>query len=392
MHHSQPVKTPTTMHPQPKKPTSQPIKVASQPSKPNKPYSQPTKPTYKPTNTTSQPIKISLQSPKLHPQQTKTNLQGKTVPPHSKTSSQPAKNSESNKNKGNSSACRVTRSGRCVREGPIQEEDYDSHDSYESTEDELYKPPKVLGDNLYSSDSDNDSEKGSPRKQKKAEAREKHRPPKSRLGDKEIDTDDSSYKGFEDEESSESASVPPPVKPKPRRPTKKRRDKKEQPSGSNTKMKRKYNPIRCMYCGEVGHNKRVVAPAAEGAEPELNAASTDADNGTEVEAPLSSLPSPIQSPSEIDISQSESIPPTQDTQQDQLVGRPPKLQVIKRKARLTSSPKPTATGSVAVSAETIKGTSSGITKRLANFMSFVPTPSFKAPRKNDDKGIASNFK
>ncbi|XP_016172573.1 uncharacterized protein LOC107614962 [Arachis ipaensis] len=123
----------------------------------------------------------------------------------------------------------------------------------------------------------------------------------------------------------------------------------------------------------------------EGAEPELNAASTDADNGTEVEAPLSSLPSPIQSPSEIDISQSESIPPTQDTQQDQLVGRPPKLQVIKRKARLTSSPKPTATGSVAVSAETIKGTSSGITKRLANFMSFVPTPSFKAPRKNDDK-------
>ncbi|XP_057760006.1 uncharacterized protein LOC130980331 [Arachis stenosperma] len=45
------------------------------------------------------------------------------------------------------------------------------------------------------------------------------------------------------------APVPPPFKAKPRRPTKKRRrDKEEQPTGSKTKMKRKYNPIRCMYC------------------------------------------------------------------------------------------------------------------------------------------------
>ncbi|KAL4316547.1 hypothetical protein AHAS_Ahas15G0296000 [Arachis hypogaea] len=180
MHHSQPVKTPTVKHPQPKKPTSQltkvasqpskpksqpsklnsqPTKPASQPSKPNKPYSQPTKPTHQALNTTSQPIKTPLQSTKLHPQQTKTNTQGKTAPHHSKISSQPSKNPESNKKKGNISACRVTRFGRCVREGPIQEEDSDSHDSYESTENELYKPPKVLGDNLYSSDSDSDSGK-----------------------------------------------------------------------------------------------------------------------------------------------------------------------------------------------------------------------------------------
>ncbi|XP_057756399.1 uncharacterized protein LOC130975657 [Arachis stenosperma] len=52
----------------------------------------------------------------------------------------------------------------------------------------------------------------------------------------------------------------PPIKPKPGRPTKKRRkDKGEQPIGSSTKMKRKYNPIRCMFCGEVGHNKRSCA-------------------------------------------------------------------------------------------------------------------------------------
>ncbi|XP_052108715.1 uncharacterized protein LOC127741122 [Arachis duranensis] len=225
MHHSQPVKTPTINHPQPKKPTyeptkaasqpsrpkaqpskpnSQPMKPASQPSKPNKAFSQPTKPTHQASKTTSQPIRTPLQSTKLHPQQAKSNSQGKTVPHHSKTSSQPAKTPESNKKKGNSSACRVTRSGRIVREGPIQDEDSDSHDSYESTEDELYKPPKVVGDSLYSSESDSDSGKGSERKQKQAEAKEKHRPPKSRLADKEIDTDDSSYEGFEDEESSES--------------------------------------------------------------------------------------------------------------------------------------------------------------------------------------------
>ncbi|RYR61404.1 hypothetical protein Ahy_A04g018581 [Arachis hypogaea] len=198
MHHSQPMKTPIVNHPQPKKPISEPTKAASQPSRPK---AQPN------SKTTSQTIKTPLQSIKLHPQQTKTNNQGKTAPHHSKTSSQPAKNPDSDNKKGNTSACRVTRSGRTVREGPIQDEDSDSHDSYESTEDELYKPPKVLGDNLYSSESESESEKGSQRKQKQAEAKEKHRPLKSRLADKEIDTDDSSYEGFEDEESSESGKL-----------------------------------------------------------------------------------------------------------------------------------------------------------------------------------------
>ncbi|RYR05401.1 hypothetical protein Ahy_B06g085259 [Arachis hypogaea] len=179
MHHSQPVKTPTVKHLQPKKPTSQPTKAASQSSKPK---SQPSKPNSQPTKPASQPNKPN----KSYSQPTKPTHQA------SKTTSQPIK-----------TPLQVTRSGRCVRECPIQEEDSDSHDSYESTEDELYKPPKILGDNLYSSDSG----KGSPRKQKKAEAREKHRPPKSILGDKEIDSNDSSYEGFEDEESSESSKL-----------------------------------------------------------------------------------------------------------------------------------------------------------------------------------------
>ncbi|XP_052113501.1 enhancer of mRNA-decapping protein 1-like [Arachis duranensis] len=202
--------------------------------------------------------------------------------------------------------------------------------------------------------------------------------------------------------------TPPPVKPKPGRPTKKRRrDKEEQRSGSKTKMKRKYNPIRCMYCGEVGHNKRgcakkkavdaeeharqmqlqlaVVTPAPQGSEPQVNPSPTDTDIGTQAEAPMPSLPSPTQADSDSDSSDSECIPPTQEPLKDQLIGRPAKLQVIKRKARSISSPKHIATGSVAVTAETIKGTSSGTAKRLEKFMTFVPTPGFKAPRKNDDK-------
>ncbi|XP_072062327.1 uncharacterized protein [Arachis hypogaea] len=118
------------------------------------------------------------------------------------------------------------------------------------------------------------------------------------------------------------APVPPPFKAKPGRPTKKRkRDKDEQPTGSKTKIKRKHNPIRCMYCGEIRHNKRscakkkvmeaeeharqlqlqlaVVSPAADGAKPEVNS------------VPDEHNPAPTM----IDISQSESIPPTQDTQQ-----------------------------------------------------------------------------
>ncbi|KAL4306125.1 hypothetical protein AHAS_Ahas16G0147000 [Arachis hypogaea] len=36
-----------------------------------------------------------------------------------------------------------------------------------------------------------------------------------------------------------------------------------------------------------------------------------------------------------------------------------------------------------ISAETIKGTSSATVKKLANFMTFVPTIGFKPPRKTD---------
>ncbi|RYQ97152.1 hypothetical protein Ahy_B08g093160 [Arachis hypogaea] len=508
---SQPVKKPTRIDPQSQKQTCHPNRTTSQPksqpkSQPNptmkpisepsqpkvKPMSQPNKAAQQPKKTTSQPKKTTAQPMKPVPEAKKTSYQAKSVPPQSNSSSEAGNNSQGTKDKQTSSGCRVTRSGRQVKEAQLQEDDTDSHDSYESTEAELYRPPKVVGDNLYSSESDSDSGKGkrSGKRDSRSEVREKQKPPKKRLADKEIDTDDSNYEGSEDEESSESdlddsdaasdadswhsedsdkvlefdeeapavyrqfnektkfgelkfevsmdkndkraedychdwlkmeayrktycfnvnpvkgqdlwektphpAPVPPPFKAKPRRPTKKRRrEKDEQPTGSKTKMKRKYNPIRCMYCSEIGHNKRscakkkateaeeharqlqlqlaLVAPAAEGAAPEA----------TTVPAEPNPAPAPTQTPTVIDVSQCDSIPPTQETQQEQLAARPSKLKVIKGKARIQSSPKATVAAPVAISAETIKGTSSATAKKLADFMTLVPTPAFKPPRKID---------
>ncbi|XP_057730545.1 verprolin-like [Arachis stenosperma] len=210
---SQSTKIPTTMVPQSNKQTSQPnrptlqpksqpnkptMKTNSEPNKPKmKPISQPNKPVHMPMKAKSQPKKTTSQPMKPDPQTKKTSYQAKSVPPQSNASSQAAKNSQGNKNKQSSSGCILTRSGRQVKEAPLQEDDSDSHDSYESVEDELYRLPKVVGDNLYSSDSDSDSgnRKRSEKRDSKSEVREKHKPPKARLGDKEIDTDDSNYEG-----------------------------------------------------------------------------------------------------------------------------------------------------------------------------------------------------
>ncbi|KAL4294353.1 hypothetical protein AHAS_Ahas18G0219600 [Arachis hypogaea] len=59
-------------------------------------------------------------------------------------------------------------------------------------------------------------------------------------------------------------------------------------------------------------------------------------------------------------------------------GRPPKLYVTRARAKGNAS-----LGAVAVSAETIKGSSSATAKKLASFMTFVSTPGFKPPRKKD---------
>ncbi|RYR02181.1 hypothetical protein Ahy_B06g081007 [Arachis hypogaea] len=211
---SQPVKKLITIDPQSNKQTSYPNRTTSQPkSQPNptmKPISEPNQPKVKPMSQPNkaahQPKKTTALPMKPVPQAKKISYQAKSVPPQSNSSSEAANNSQGEKDKQNSSGCRVTRSGRQVKEAPLQEDDTDFHDSYESTEDELYRPPKVVRDNLYSSDSDSDSgkKKRSGERDSRSEVREKQKPPKKRLADKEIDTDDSNYEGSKDEESSES--------------------------------------------------------------------------------------------------------------------------------------------------------------------------------------------
>ncbi|RYR47494.1 hypothetical protein Ahy_A07g033421 [Arachis hypogaea] len=185
------------------------------------------------------------------------------------------------------------------------------------------------------------------------------------------------------------APVPPSIKPKPGRPTTKRRkDKNEGPSGTRSKMKRKYNPIRCMFCGEGGHNRRN-CPKKKQIDVEEQARHMQLQLAvvTTVVPPSDADPAILitQSPA---AHQTEPYPSTQHTQNSEKVAfetvpRPSKLKVVKGRAREKSSPQAVATSTASFSAETIRGTSSATAKRLADFMTLVPTPGFKPPRKKD---------
>ncbi|RYR29922.1 hypothetical protein Ahy_B01g054579 [Arachis hypogaea] len=177
------------------------------------------------------------------------------------------------------------------------------------------------------------------------------------------------------------ATVPPPVKIKPGRPTMNRRkDKDEQPVGSKTQRKRKYNLIRCLYCGEVRHNRRTCKEAAEQArlmQLQLAVVAAAADANAQ-HAPNGNPIDPV--------AQDPTNPPaaTLNAPTDHKVtSRPPKLHVKKGKATTPASPQPAAAATIPVSAETIKGTSSAIAKKLASLMTFVPTLGFRHPRKKD---------
>ncbi|RYQ99267.1 hypothetical protein Ahy_B07g087172 [Arachis hypogaea] len=95
-----------------------------------------------------------------------------------------------------------TRSGRQVKATPVAD-DSESHDSYDSAEDSLYKPPKVTGDSIYSSDSDSGVDGVESSRAKKLDHRKKHRPAADRTRDKAINTDDSSYEDIKSDECSD---------------------------------------------------------------------------------------------------------------------------------------------------------------------------------------------
>ncbi|RYR46901.1 hypothetical protein Ahy_A07g032765 [Arachis hypogaea] len=184
---------------------------------------------------------------------------------------------------------------------------------------------------------------------------------------------------------------PSPIKPKPGRPTKNRRkDKDEGGSGSKTRMKRKYNPIRFMFCGEVGHNKRTCklkkqADAEEEARlMQLQLALTEPNTDAPNELPTDAAHATPDNPVPLSVS-----PPPQRSNAASYIakvrGRPPKLQVFKGKGKRVVSPQPApTTATIPISAGTIKGSSAATTKKLASLMTFVPTPGFKRPRKKDN--------
>ncbi|RYR02168.1 hypothetical protein Ahy_B06g080997 [Arachis hypogaea] len=108
----------------------------------------------------------------------------------------PKKSHAQNKNK---EPLQFTRSSRVVKPSLIQD-DSDSRDSYESTEDSLYKSTKVLGD---LSDTDSGNDDFNSRGPRKTDFREKHRPTSFRGTEKVIDTDDSSYEDIKEDEPSD---------------------------------------------------------------------------------------------------------------------------------------------------------------------------------------------
>ncbi|RYQ98189.1 hypothetical protein Ahy_B08g094247 isoform B [Arachis hypogaea] len=157
-------------------------------------------------------------------------------------------------------------------------------------------------------------------------------------------------------------------------------------------MKRKYNPIRCMFCSEVGHNKRTCQKKKQAdAEEEsrlmqLQLALTNPNTDVPNELP-SDVPNEL--PTDADSATLHNPLPLSfgvyHVMQAKMRGRPPKLQVCKGKGKRAASPQPAPPIAKApISAGTIRGSSAATTKKLASFMTFVPTPGFKRPRKKDD--------
>ncbi|RYQ95960.1 hypothetical protein Ahy_B08g091363 isoform A [Arachis hypogaea] len=171
--------------------------------------------------------------------------------------------------------------------------------------------------------------------------------------DKVLDSDEEETTGQDFwEKTGRPAPVSPPIKPKPGRPTKNRRkDKDEGGSGSNTRMKRKYNPIRCMFCGEVGHNKRTC---------KLKKQADAEEEARLMQLQLAVVDPNTDAPNEL----------PNDNAHAKVRRRPPK-----GKGKRAVSPQLAATtATIPISTGTIKGSSAATTKKLASFMTFVPTP------------------
>ncbi|RYR73728.1 hypothetical protein Ahy_A02g008213 isoform A [Arachis hypogaea] len=163
-------------------------------------------------------------------------------------------------------------------------------------------------------------------------------------------------------------------------------------NGDNVHLKRQLGPFTCSFCGDKGDTKRgykkkracdvaVVAEAdkkkknegcAPRSEQQLQQPQYDGDQRDGENNPRIQSTEIIPATSDIDISQ-PTASNVEDSQKDHGMKRPSKLP-----PRRISSPLVTS-GPVNL----MQGASSGTTTRLANYMKFIPTSGFKAPRKKN---------
>ncbi|RYR62678.1 hypothetical protein Ahy_A04g020398 isoform B [Arachis hypogaea] len=144
--------------------------------------------------------------------------------------------------------------------------------------------------------------------------------------------------------------------------------------GDNVHLKRQLGPFTCSFCGDKGHTKRgckkkrvcdaaaVAAAAAEANKKKKNEGATSKIGQATSDA----------QPVEIDISQ-PTASDVEDSQKDHGIKRPSKLSPRRRSSPLATS----------VPVNPMQGASSGTASKLVNYMKFIPTPGFKAPRKKN---------
>ncbi|RYR07903.1 hypothetical protein Ahy_B05g075396 [Arachis hypogaea] len=364
----------------------------------------------------------------------KNNKSEKSIPPTTTKKSETSvkKNSKSTPKK----ASRFAPKGKkVVGEVPSVTLSSDSSDSYESVEDELYRPGPEAFESSSDDESDSEVATARPRELKMKKNKAKGKICLEDLceedelivqnSDEEVDLGQvigkapevqppyDAFDAYHDDSDGNDSPQAPKIrwKPGPLK-QKRRKDADEEPSGSKksktdaTKLPRKYKEFSCAYCGTKGHTKRscshrkaddiaaaLAATAAaviakekqKGANAATNVATSAAAGvatssttgvATSAATNVATSAAPTNAPSEIVLSQTHfSQPDNGDQEQVTPATRPDKLQP-KRKA----FPAP---GSSSV--DPLQGASAGTSSMMAEFMKFVPTPgvkpAFKPPRK-----------
>ncbi|QHN76635.1 uncharacterized protein DS421_19g645610 [Arachis hypogaea] len=176
---------------------------------------------------------------------------------------------------------------------------------------------------------------------------------------------------------------------------------KADPNGDNVHLKRQLGPFTYIFYGDKGHTKRdykkkracdaaaTAVVVAEADKKKKNEGGTPAseqqlqqpqDDGDQRDGENNPLVQSIEitptisnaQPVEIDISH-PTASDVEDSQKDHGMKRPSKLSPRRRSSPLaTSGPM-----------NSMQGSSSGTTTRLTNYMKFIPTAGFKAPRKKN---------